>query len=91
MDLMDDFAAGAPPQEPAQDHEHDELYIVLDNYGLPHYADPECTRLHYFTDAKQAQAYAIDLANANPNSVITVFRKITSLFHDGRFIRTIDG
>lgn len=70
--------------------QRDELYIVLDNYGFPQFADEECQKLRFLTDPEEARAYAEQLAEHNPNTVVTVYQKVASIFHDGRGVRTID-
>jgi len=65
------------------------LYIVVDNYGLPRYADDACTKLNFFLNTDDALDYAAIMADANPNTIITVFEKCFSVFHDGIAVQTM--
>lgn len=61
----------------------EELYIVLDNFGFPRFADPDMTKLRYFLSADDAENAARELATTNPNTVVSVWRMTRRFFDDG--------
>jgi hypothetical protein len=60
----------------------EELYIVLDNFGFPRFADPDMTKLRYFFNASEAESAAMELAATNPNTVVSIWRMTTRVFDD---------
>jgi hypothetical protein len=65
-------------------------YIVLDNYGLPRFADEECEKLHVFATKDAAFEFASQEAIDNPNVIYTIFKRTVGLMHDGVYFRKID-
>jgi hypothetical protein len=61
----------------------EKLYIVLDNFGFPRFADPDMTKLRYFFTEEDANSAAMELAATNPNTVVSVWCMTKRFFDDG--------
>ncbi len=60
------------------------LWIVIDNYGLPQWAEPEAKTPYYFTSREAAIEHARFMAENNPLSVISVYQLTDRLYFDGQ-------
>lgn len=59
-----------------------ELYIVLDNYGFPRFADEDCEKIRYFLTLKDAQEVAAELATERPNTVYSIFKRVAVIYNN---------